>query len=437
MSQPFTLGWFTNYLVPDWTGPFAGTGGTDWADGTFAVDVVRALERAGIDFVMLEDSTALTDIYGGTFESELKWTPRAPKHDPMALASRLAYETDRIGIVVTASTSFYPPFLLTRLLSTLDHLSRGRMGWNIVTSTGDRAAQNIGKDTLPTHDARYEIAEEFVDVANQLWASWDADAASPIGPGLESYVDHTKVRTIDHVGEHFSVRGPLNTLPSPQGKPVLCQAGASKSGIDLAARVADLVVAAPKGRDAMREYRKTVRARAAEFGRNPDDIKVLYMVTPILGETEDDAKRKAERYYEATDAAIARRLIMLSGDIDFSTFDVDQPIPDDLKTEGSTSILDNLRKWANGRSIRETVATERTESLRLVGTPASVADEMESVIDEVGGDGFLFFGGGGGVLNRRYVDDVCDGLMPELARRGVAGTGYRGGNLREHLAGVR
>ena len=355
----------------------------------------------------------------------------------MALASRLAYETDRIGIVVTASTSFYPPFLLTRLLSTLDHLSRGRMGWNIVTSTGDRAAQNFGKDTLPTHDARYEIAEEFVDVANQLWASWDADAASPIGPGLESYVDHTKVRTIDHVGEHFSVRGPLNTLPSPQGKPVLCQAGASKSGIDLAARVADLVVAAPKGRDAMREYRNTVRARAAEFGRNPDDIKVLYMVTPILGETEDDAKRKAERYYEATDAAIARRLIMLSGDIDFSTFDVDQPIPDDLKTEGSTSILDNLRKWANGRSIRETVATERTESLRLVGTPAAVADEMESVIDEVGGDGFLFFGGGGGVLNRRYVDDVCDGLMPELARRGVAGTGYRGRNLREHLAGVR
>lgn len=128
---------------------------------------------------------------------------------------------------------------------------------------------------------------------------------------------------------------------------------------------------------------------------------------------------------------------MLSGDIDFSMLDVDKPIPDDLRTEGSTSILDNLRKWANGRSIRETVATERTESLRLVGTPQTVADEMESVMDDVGGDGFLFFGGGGGVLNRRYVDDVCDGLMPELSRRGVAGTGYRGSNLREHLAGAR
>lgn len=386
---------------------------------------------------MLEDSTALSDIYGGSFESELKWTPRAPKHDPMALASRLAFETEKIGIVVTASTSFYPPFLLTRLLSTLDHLSRGRMGWNIVTSTGDRAAQNFGLDSLPTHDARYEIAEEFVDVANKLWASWDSDAASTIVPGLESYVDHTKVRTIDHRGEHFTVRGPLNTLPSPQGKPVLCQAGASKSGIDLAARVADLVVAAPKGRDAMRDYRDRLRKRAAEFGRDPDDVKVLYMVTPILGETEDDAKRKAERYYEPTDAAIARRLIMLSGDIDFSQLNLDEPIPDDLRTEASTSILENLRTWAAGRTIRETIAEERTESLRLVGTPETVADEMENVMNDVGGDGFLFFGGGGGVLNRRYVDDVCDGLMPELKRRGLAGTGYRGANFRQHLAGAR
>lgn len=386
---------------------------------------------------MLEDSTALTDIYGGTFESELKWTPRAPKHDPMALASRLAYETEKIGIVVTASTSFYPPFLLTRLLSTLDHLSRGRMGWNIVTSTGDRAAQNFGMDSLPTHDARYEIAEEFVDVATALWDSWDADAASPLGPGVESYVDHTKVRTVDHNGRHFKVRGPLNTLPSPQGKPVICQAGASEAGIDLAARVADLVVSAPKGREAMRAYRDKVRSRAADFGRDPDDVRVLYMVTPILGETEDDARRNAERYYEPTEAAIARRLIMLSGDIDFSQFDVDKPIPEGLHTEGSTSILTNLRKWAAGRTIRETVAAERTESLRLVGTPESVADEMESVITDVGGDGFLFFGGGGGVLNRRYVDDVCDGLMPILRRRGLAGTGYRGTTLREHLAGAR
>lgn len=386
---------------------------------------------------MLEDSTALTDIYGGTFESELKWTPRAPKHDPMALASRLAYETDNIGIVVTASTSFYPPFLLTRLLSTLDHLSRGRMGWNIVTSTGDRAAQNFGQDTLPGHDARYEVAEEFVDVANALWGSWDGDAASHLEPGVESYVDHTKVRTVDHDGRHFKVRGPLNTLPSPQGKPVICQAGASEAGIELASRVADIVVSAPKGREAMRAYRNKIRARAEEFGRNPDDVKVLYMVTPILGDTEDDARRAAERYYEPTDAAIARRLIMLSGDIDFSQFDVDRPIPDGLHTEASTSILDNLRTWAAGRTIRETVAAERTESLRLVGTPESVADEMESVIDDVGGDGFLFFGGGGGVLNRRYVDDVCDGLMPVLARRGLAGTGYRGTTLRDHLVGAR
>lgn len=382
---------------------------------------------------MLEDSTALTDIYGGTFEHELRWTPRAPKHDPLPLVSRLALETDKIGLVATASTTFYPPYLLARLLATLDHLTHGRVGWNIVTSTGDRAAQNFGMDKIPAHDERYRIAEEFVDVALQLWDSWEPDALS-MCDGTGPFVDHTKVHTVDHVGEHFTVRGPLNTLPMPQGRPVLCQAGASASGIALAARVADLVVAAPKGVEAMRAYRDRLRTTAEEFGRNPDDVKVLYMVTPIIGETQEEAEAKAARYYEATDAAIHRRLIMLSGDIDFSSFDLDKPIPDNLETDGSQSILETLRTWAAGRTIRETVSSERNESVRLVGTPESVADAMEEVIDAVGGDGFLFFGGGGGVLTRRYVGEICDGLMPVLRRRGLAATGYRGNNFHEHLA---
>ncbi len=186
----------------------------------------------------------------------------------------------------------------------------------------------------------------------------------------------------------------------------------------------------------MREFRTQVRAAAEAAGRDPDDVQVLYLVTPHLGETDELAAQAAARYYDPTDAAVRRRLVQMSGDIDFSAFDLDAPLPDDVSTEGSRSILENLRRVAAGRTLREFIGSQRSEAVRLVGTAASVADQMEDVLAQVGGDGFLLFGGGGGVLTRRYVRELCDGLLPELRRRGLAGlsaTGDPGATLRDRL----
>jgi alkanesulfonate monooxygenase SsuD/methylene tetrahydromethanopterin reductase-like flavin-dependent oxidoreductase (luciferase family) len=394
VARRFTVGWFTSYLVPDWTGPWAGDAGVDWIDGTFTIETVKELERAGVDLVMLEDISYLADIVGGTFEAELRTNSRAPKSDPLPLVARLAAETSTIGLVATASSTFYPPELLARKFATLDHLSGGRAGWNVVTSTGDRAAQNFGMDVLPSHAERYARAETYLHTVDGLWR------------------------------EEF---------PPVAGRPVICQAGASPAGIELAGRYADIVVAAPHGVDAMREYREQVRAAAVAAGREADDVHVLFMVTPLLGETDELAQQYAERFYAPTDAALWRRIVQLSGDIDYSAFDLDSPLPAATSTEGSRSILENLRRVAGGRTLREVLSTQRTQSVRLVGTAATVADRMTEVLAEVGGDGFLLFGGGGGVLTRRYVREVCDGLMPELRRRGVVGDAVPGEGLRDRL----
>lgn len=414
-ARPFTTGWFTGWLVPDWNGPWAGDAGDSWADGTFTVETVRELERAGVDLVMLEDLNYLSDVVGGSFEAELRTATRAPKHDPVALLGRLAAETEHIGLIATASTTFYPPVEVARTYATLDHLSGGRVGWNVVTSTGDRAAQNVGLDALPDHATRYATAQEYLEVVHALWRDG----------------------SVDHHGPHLDVEARTGTTTPPAGRPVICQAGASPAGIALAGRFADVVVAYPPGVEAMRDFRQKVRAAAAAAGRDPDDVQVLFMVTPILGETEELAQAAADRYYAPTEEALWRRIVQMSGDIDFSAFDLDAPIPDDVSTEGSRSILDNLRRYAAGRTLREFLGGQRSEALRLVGTAGQVADRMEEVLAEVGGDGFLFFGGGGAVLTRRYVRELCDGLMPELRRRGLAGTAAPGTGLRERLRSRR
>ena len=178
------------------------------------------------------------------------------------------------------STSFYPPFLLARLCATIDHLARGRFGWNIVTSAEDRSAQNFGMEKLFEHDERYAMANEYLDLVTQLWDSWDADAVV-MDRETHTYADFSKVRPIDFVGKYFKSRGPLNTVPSPQHRPTILQAGASPRGRAFAARAADSIVAVGTGVEGMREYRNDIRARAGVAGRNPDDIKLMFCVSPV------------------------------------------------------------------------------------------------------------------------------------------------------------
>lgn len=429
-DRRFHLGWFTSFVPPEWRGAFGASDAEDWMDGSHHIQLAQALERACFDLMMLEDSSMVSDIYGGSAEKSLALGGYAPKGDPVLLASAITAETKNIGVIPTMSTTFYPPWLLARSVATLDHLSGGRMGWNVVTSSENRAAQNFGMDELPPHDERYERAHEFVDLVKELWNSWEPDAlVMDAENGV--YVDHTKVNPIHFVGKYNRSRGPLNLMRPPQGNPVICQAGGSPAGKRFAAAHADVIISLPKGLEAMKAYRDDIRAEMERIGRDPDECKVLFLVAPTLAETHEEAVRKRAVDDADVDERVLRQLILWSGtmEIDFSTFDLDEPLPDDATTNGHQSTLETFRKFAGGRSIRDALAAYRTEALALVGSPSTVADQMEEAMDFVGGDGFFIMG----ALQRRYVSEITDGLVPELQKRGLVRNEYVHSHLKDNL----
>src|SRR5712671_5326865 len=321
MPKPFHLAWFTNFTAGNWDGTFS-HGGSPW-DGRFFVDMAQALERACFDYVIYEDKLLVPEAYRGSTETTLKSAQQVPKHDPVPLAALVAAATSRLGVVATMSTLAWPPFMLARASATIDHIAGGRFGWNIVTSGEDLAAQNFGMDVLPPRETRYAMADEYMDLVNQLFDSWEPGAVvKDRARGV--YADHTKVHPIHFKGEFFEVRGPLNTAPSPQGRPTYVQAGGSPRGRDFAAKHADSIIATANQISGMKAYRDDVRQHAVKIGRSPDDIKVLFLVYPFLGETSDEAKAKYQRMV-ASDSFIHAALASVGQitDIDFSQFDLD------------------------------------------------------------------------------------------------------------------
>jgi FMN-dependent oxidoreductase (nitrilotriacetate monooxygenase family) len=430
--RPFHLGWFLNFTPDDWDQPF-GSGGAPF-DGGFYVEVARALERACFDYMMIEDKLLVPEAYGGSAEAALRLGIMAPKHDPAPLAAICAAATRHLGTIATLSTLAYPPFMLARLCSTLDSLSGGRFGWNIVTSAEDMAAQNFGLEKLPPREQRYDMADEYMDVVNQLFDSW-APGALLLDRERGVYADAAKVKPIHFKGRYFNVRGPLNTVRSPQGRPVYVQAGGSPRGRRFAARHADSIVAVCNGPQQMKAYRDDIRRHAVAEGRNPDDIKVLFLVTPMLGATEAEAQQKQQRMLQRPDF-IEQMLALLSSitDIDFAKFDLDQVLPH-LTTNGEQGTLDKFQQPGSGKTLRQLV-TEASggiaASLELIGTPEHVADLMTDAMDFVGGDGFLITTPTQR-MSRLGLIEVTDGLVPALQRRGLVRTQYRHTLLRDTL----
>lgn len=429
MSKPFHLAWFMNFVADEWNDPW-GDGAKDFS-GDFYVDMARSLERACFDYMIIEDKLMVSDAYGGTMEADLKHGVN-PKHDPVPLAVLMAAATSKLGVVATMSSSFYPPFLLARLCATVDHIARGRFGWNIVTSAEDRSAQNFGLDKLYEHDDRYDMAAEYVDLVTQLWESWEPDAViRDRERGV--LVDHTKVHTVDFAGKYYASRGPLNTVRPPNGRPVLCQAGASPKGRAFAAGTADTIIAAASGPAAMKAYRDDLRSRMDAIGRDPDTCKILFICSPVLGETEQEAREKQERWF-SDPAYIEYSLAEISSitEIDFKQFDLDKPLPE-VWTNGERGSLEAFVKKGQGKTLRELVTGGGLASaVDLVGTPDQVADQMEAIMAEVGGDGFLITSPTLR-LNRRYITEVTDGLVPALQRRGVVRSQYAHSTLRDNL----
>lgn len=432
-DKRFHLGWFMNFTPDEWREPF-GQGGRPW-DGQFYVEMAKSLERACFDYIMIEDKLMVPQTYGGSAKASLNYGMMVPKHDPAPLAVAMGMATQRLGVIATMSTMAYPPFLMARLCSTIDSLTNGRFGWNVVTSAEDLMAKNFGMDRLPPRDQRYEMADEYMEVMGKLFASWDPDAVV-LDRDAGIYADETKVRPIDFEGKYYKVRGPLNTVPSPQGRPIYVQAGASPKGRDFAATHADSIVSVASGVEEMKKFRQDIRARAEKFGRDPNTIKVMFCVTPTLGETDDEARAKYERMLNSPHF-IVDTLASLSAitEIDFAKYDLEKPLPEKLVTNGESGTLDKFQQWGSGKTLKELVVAGGgglVSSVELVGTPDTVADRMGEVMEEVGGDGFLITTP---VLrvSRRFITEVSDGLVPALQKRGLARTAYAHEKLRDNL----
>jgi FMN-dependent oxidoreductase (nitrilotriacetate monooxygenase family) len=435
----FHLAWFlgNGFGIQPWNttrGVWNGKNAYEWMKPELYVDMTSSLERAGFDYLLIEDTTSIDDTYGGSMDTTLRRGFMAPKNDPLPLVPLLTQTTKHIGIVPTISTSFYHPYTAARLMTTLDHLTCGRVGINVVTSVNHRAAQNFGYDRHHEHDLRYEMAHEWLDVASHLWESWDEDAIQIDEIG-NRYADHTKVHPIDFEGRFFKSRGPLNTIPGPQRRPVVAQAGSSSQGRALAAEHADTILALVSSVEDMKAYRKDVRDRMEDCGRKPDDCKILFLVTPLISETDEMAREEQERRRvaawepEQLEQALWYMSYQSGGEVDFSKYDLDEPMPQ-VVGNGEQSVIAAYTKGSQEKTLREIAATRQLGNVAdLVGSPDTVAAKMGEVMEEVGGDGFIFYSD----VTRRSFSEVADGLAPALRRRGLIRSGYDQENFRENL----
>jgi FMN-dependent oxidoreductase (nitrilotriacetate monooxygenase family) len=432
-AKPFHLAWFLQgSSVQAWGENWTGHIGSTWMVPELFIDMARSLERACFDYLLLEDSSYVGESWGGSTELYLKFGIAVPRQDPSVVASLMSQATARIGIVPTFGTFAYPPYLLARLIATLDQVSQGRIGWNAVTGSSDFAAMNFGMRGMPEHDLRYDMADEYMEVCRRLWASWEPGAI--IADRHSGFlVDHTKVHAVNFEGRFYRTRGPLNSGPCPQGQPVIAQAGGSPRGRQFASQHADTIVVHTKGIAGMKAYRDDVRARMVAHGREPDSCKVLFLVAPIIGETEEEAREKRRLRQARAEAQVPQRLAHLGKitNIDFGRFDLDQPLPDDVTTNGHQQTLDEFRRKYAGKTLREAMMDNTTAlSVELVGTPDSLAARMGEVMAEAGGDGFLFSMPN---VNRRTLSEVEDGLVPALQDRGLVRSAYSHRHFRDNL----
>ncbi|MFY1916998.1 LLM class flavin-dependent oxidoreductase [Achromobacter xylosoxidans] len=396
-------------------------------------ELARRAEAAKFDAIFLADSVGVRN----TDLASLSRTARSDHFEPLTLLSALAAVTEKIGLIATVSTTYNEPYHVARKFASLDHISGGRSGWNLVTSSGQGEAQNFNLDEHVEHARRYARAAEFHDVVLGLWDSWEDDAFLR-DKHSGQYFDPAKLHPLRHRGEHFSVRGPLNVSRSPQGRPVVVQAGASPAGRDLAARTAEVIFVAHQTFDEARAFYRDIKGRAVEYGRDPDDIKIMPGIFPVIGRSQAEAEDKFERLQDLIHPVVGVQLLSnMIGGFDLSGYPVDGPLPDIPETNGGKSrqqlLIDLARR--DNLTIRQLylrIAGARGHQ-QVVGTPQSVADQLQQWFEEDGADGFNIMSpwlpGG--------LDDFIELALPELRRRGLFRTEYSGATLRQHLGLAR
>jgi len=387
----------------------------------------QTLERGRFDAFFMADHLAVLNMP----VEALKRSHTVTSFEPFTLLSALAGATERIGLVATASTTFDAPYHIARRFASLDHISGGRAGWNIVTTSNPDAALNFGLEEHMEHGERYDRAREFYDVVTGLWDSW-ADDAFIRDAETGIYFDPAKLHVLDHKGPHLSVRGPLNIARTPQGWPVIVQAGASDSGRQLAAETAEMVFAAGSTLAAGQRFYADVKGRMQAIGRDRDHLKILPGAFVVVGDTAEEARAKRAMldslvHYES---AIASLSIALGTDA--SGFDPDAPLPPIPETNASKTGRERVLELAEREGLTVRQLAQRLggySGLAFVGTPVTIADEMEEWLEARGSDGFNvmfpYLPGG--------LDDFVDRVVPELQRRGLFRTEYEGTTLRDHL----
>jgi FMN-dependent oxidoreductase (nitrilotriacetate monooxygenase family) len=408
-----------SWRLPE-SNPLAGT------DVRHYQNLARIAERGTFDSVFFADSPV---IFGNVGRRP------AGKLEPTVLLTALAAATEKIGLIATASTTYNDPFNLARRFASADVVSGGRAGWNVVTTAGADAARNFGIDDQPAHTTRYERAAEFLDVAGKLWDSWD-DNAVLADKEAGVWADADRVRPINHEGKHFKVRGPLNVPRSPQGYPVIVQAGSSEDGKDLAARYAEAVFTAQQTLEDAQSFYSDLKARTAATGRDPDGIKILPGVVPVIASTEAEARRLEQELDDLINPEYARVELAKTLRVDPENLALDRRLPDDLPHENSiegaksryTLIVELARR--EHLTVRQLIGRHgggrghRTFS----GTPEQVADAIQLWFENGAADGFNIMP----AVLPSGLETFVDHVVPVLRARGLFRTEYTGSTLRDH-----
>lgn len=402
-----------------------------WPDANFNFAhikrLIQKLEAGKFDAFFMADHLAVLNM---PIEA-LKRSHTVTSFEPFTLLSALAAVTEKIGLVATASTTFDQPYHIARRFASLDHISEGRAGWNIVTTSNPDAALNFGLEEHVEHDERYVRAREFYDVVTGLWDSFADDAFTrDVESGL--FFDPERMHVLGHKGANLSVRGPLNIARPPQGWPVIVQAGQSEPGKQLAAETAEVVFAAPRNLETAKALYADIKARMPKVGRDRDHLKILPAAFIVVGDTVEEARAKRAKLdsFVHYDSAIASLSISLGHDA--SKFDPDAPLPEIPETNASKSGREQVIRMAQQENLTVRQLAQRLGGyggLAFVGTPGTIADEMEQWLAEEGSDGFnVVF-----PYLPQGLDDVTEKLVPELQRRGVFRREYEGTTLRDHL----
>ena len=388
---------------------------------------IQTLERACFDAFFMADHLAVLNMP----MAALRRSGTATSFEPLTLLSALAMVTERIGLIATASTTFDEPYHIARRFASLDHISGGRAGWNVVTTSNPDAALNFGLTEHVEHDERYRRAREFHQVVTGLWDSW-ADDAWLRDPESGIFFDPARLHVLDHKGEHLSVRGPLNIARPIQGWPVIVQAGASEAGKQLAAETAEVIFGSSRTIEDGRAFYKDVKARMAALGRAPDTLKILPGALVIVGRTNAEAHEKKALLDSLVHPESGVPNLSIRLGVDASGFDLDGPLPELPQTNQSQSGQNALVALARRENLTVRQLAQMVGGyggLQMVGTPGEIADTMQEWLESEASDGFnIMF-----PTVPAGLDDFVELVVPELQRRGLFRRAYEGATLRDHL----